>query len=71
MFDKFFKIKTIYNNRDQVVNEEDNFLLFIELINVFESISFSSHHLKLKNDYIIIILRNLQQIKDFYNETRL
>ena len=71
MLDKFFKIKTIYNNYNQVVNEEDNFLLFIELINVFESISFSSHYLKLKNDCIIIMLRNLQQIKGFYNETRL
>ena len=46
------------NNRDQVVNEKDNFLLFIELINVFKSIFLSSHHLKLKNDYIIIMLRN-------------
>ena len=71
MLDKNFKIKIIYNNRDQVVNEEDNFLLFIELINVFKSVFFSSHRLKLKNDYIIIMLRNLQQIKNLCNETRL
>ena len=60
MLNKFLKIKTIYNNRDQVVNEEDNFLLFIELINVFKLVSLSFHYLKLKNDYMIIMLRNLQ-----------
>ena len=47
------------------------FYLFIELINVFESVFFSFYHLKLKNDYVIIMLRNLQQIKNIYNETRL
>ena len=71
MFNKFFEIKTMCNSRDQVVNEEDNFLLFIELMNAFESTFFSLHHLKLKNDYVIIMLRNLQQIKGLCNETRL
>ena len=59
MLDKFFEIKTIYNNRNQIVNKEDNFLLFMKLINVFESIFFSSYYLKLKNDCVIIMLRNL------------
>ena len=59
MLDKFFEIKTIYNNRDQIVNEEDSFLLFIELMNVFESVFFSFHYLKLKNDYMIMMLKNL------------
>ena len=49
----------IYINRDQIVNEKDNFLLFIELINVFELTFLSLHHLKLKKDYIIMLLRNL------------
>ena len=71
MFNRFFEIKTMCNNRNQIVNKEDNFLLFIELINVFKLIFLSSHHLKLKNDYIIIMLKNLQQIKSLYNKTRL
>ena len=28
MFNKFFKIKMMCNNRDQVVNEEDNFFIY-------------------------------------------
>ena len=59
MFNRFFEIKIMCNNRDQIVNEEDNFLLFVKLINIFKSIFFLSHHLKLKNDYIIIMLKNL------------
>ena len=49
----------MYINRDQVVNKKDNFLLFIELINVFKLISLLSHYLKLKKSYIIMLLRNL------------
>ena len=59
MFNRFFEIKIMCNNRDQIINEEDSFLSFIELINVFKLIFFSSYHLKLKNDYMIIMLRNL------------
>ena len=59
VFNKFLKIKTMYINRDQVIDEEDNFLLFIELINVFESIFLSSHYLKLKENYVMMLLKNL------------
>ena len=59
ILNNFFKIKTIYINHNQIVDEKNNFLLFIELINVFKSIFLSSHHLKLKKDYMIILLRNL------------
>ena len=46
-------------NYDQIVNEKNNFLLFIELINIFKSISLLFHYLKLKNDCVIMLLRNL------------
>ena len=45
-------------NRDQIVNEKDNFFL-IELINVFKLIFVLFHYLKLKKNYIIMLLRNL------------
>ena len=60
MLNKFSKIKTIHNNRDKVVNKKNNFLLFIEIINIFELISLSSYYLNSKKDYIIILLKNLK-----------
>ena len=71
MLDKFSEIKIIYNNRNEIVNEENNALLFIEIMNAFESISLSSHYLKLKKNCSIMLLRNLKQEIDLYNETRL
>ena len=49
----------IYINRDQIVDEKDNFLLFIELMNVFKSIFLLFHYLKLKKSYVIMLLRKL------------
>ena len=71
MLDKFFKIKIVYNNRNEIVNEKNNALLFIEIINAFESTSLSPHHLKLKKNYSIMLLRNLKQKMNLCNETRL
>ena len=66
-----FLIKSIYINRDQIVNKKNNFLLFIELINIFESIVLPLYHLKLKKNCIIILLKNLQQSQELCNKTRL
>ena len=71
MLYKFFKIKIIYNNRDEIVNEKDNALLFIKIINAFESILLSPHHLKLKKNCSIMLLRNLKQKMSLCNKTRL
>ena len=49
----------MYINYNQIVNEENNFLLFIELINVFKLIFLSFYHLKLKKNYVIMLLKNL------------
>ena len=49
----------MYINRNQVINKEDNFLLFIELINVFKLVFLSSYYLKLKKNYVIMLLKNL------------
>ena len=38
----------IYINYNQIVNEKDNFLLFIKLINVFKLIFLLFYYLKLK-----------------------
>ena len=54
-----------------MINEEDNFLLFIEIMNIFESILLSFYHLKLKSNYMIILLRNFEQNMSLCNETRL
>ena len=59
IFNKFLKIKMIYINYNQIVNEENIFFLFIELINVFKSIFLLSHHLQLKKNCVIMLLRNL------------
>ena len=60
MLDKFFKIKIVYNSRNEIMNEKNNILLFIKIINVFEPILLLSYYLKLKEDYSIILLRNLE-----------
>ena len=60
MLNKFFETKTVYNNRNKVVNKEDNFLLLIEIINAFELALLSSYYLKFKKNYIIILLKNLK-----------
>ena len=49
----------MYINRDQIVNEKDSFFLFIELINVFESVFLLFYYLKLKDDCVMMLLRNL------------
>ena len=49
----------MFINRDYIVNKRDDFLLFIELINVFKLIFLLFHYLKLKKNYIIILLKNL------------
>ena len=43
-----------------MINKKDNFLLFIEIMNIFKLISLSFHYLKLKSNYIIILLKNLK-----------
>ena len=42
-----------------MINKENNFFL-IEIINIFELILLSPYYLKLKKNYIIILLRNLK-----------
>ena len=71
MLDKFFKAKIIYNNYNEIVNKKNNALLLIKIINAFESNLLSSHHLKLKKNYSIMLLRNLKQKMSLCNETRL
>ena len=71
MFYKFFETKIVCNNRNEIVNEENSALLFIQIINVFESISLLSHYLKLKKNCSIMLLRNLKQNMNLCNETRL
>ena len=68
---KFSEIKIVYNSRNEVVNEEDSFLLSIEIINIFESASLSSHYLELKVNCVIMLLRNLKSTQNLCNETRL
>ena len=60
----------VHNNRNQIVNEEDSFFLFIEFINEFESVSLSFYHLKLKLNCIVMLLRNLKSVRNLHNETR-
>ena len=60
MLNKFLRIKIIYNNRNEVVNEKNSFFLFIEIINIFELTSLSPYYLNFKKDYIIILLKNLK-----------
>ena len=60
MLNKFFKIKIIYNNHNKVVNKEDNFLLLIEIINIFKLVFLPPYYLKFKKNYIIILLKNLK-----------
>ena len=40
-------------------------------MNSFELVALLSHHLKLKSNYVIMLLRNLKQSMSLYNETRL
>ena len=49
----------IYINYNQIVNEKDNFLLFIKLINVFKLIFLLFYYLKLKKNCVMILLKNL------------
>ena len=67
---KFFEINIVCNNRNQIVNEKNNFLLFIEFINEFEFVSLLFHYLKLKSNCVVMLLRNLKFVRDLYNETR-
>ena len=50
----------IYNNRNKIINEKNSFFLFIKIINIFELISLSSYYLNFKEDYMIILLKNLK-----------
>ena len=60
MLNKFFKIKTVYNNYNKIINEKNNFLLLIEIINIFESILLLFYYLKFKKNCVIILLKNLK-----------
>lgn len=71
VLDKFSGAKTVCQSRDQVVNEEDNFLLSTENLYIFEPAALPPHHLKLKSDSIIMLLKNLKQPMSLCNDTRL
>ena len=60
VLEKFPGVKTVCNSRDQVVNQEDSFLLPTETMNAFEPASLPPHHLELKVDCVIMLLRNLE-----------
>ena len=69
--DKFPGAKIVCSSRDQVINEEDNFLLPTEVMNTFKPAALPPHHLELKEDCIVMLLRNLDQFAGLYNGTRL
>ena len=61
----------VCTSRDQVVNQEDSFLLPTKTMNAFEPASLPPHHLELKVDCVIMLLRNLEPSKSLCNGTRL
>lgn len=71
VLDQFPGIKTVYNSRDEVVNEEDSALLPTEVMNAFEPVSLPPHYLELKKDCPVMLLRNLEQKAGLCNGTRL
>lgn len=71
VLDKFPGAKTVCTSRDQVVNEEDSFLLPTEMMNSFEPASLPPHHLELKQGCVVMLLRNLEQNLGLCNGTRL
>ena len=71
VLDKFPGAKTVCTSRDEVVNEEDSILLPTEVMNAFEPVSLPPHHLELKKDCPVMLLRNLEQKAGLCNGTRL
>ena len=71
MLEKFSGVKTVRNSCDKVVNQEDSFLLPTETMNAFKPALQPPHHLELKVDCVIMLLRNLEPNKSFCNGTRL
>ena len=71
VIDQFPGAKIVCNSLDQVVNEEDSFLLPTEIMNAFEPVSLPPHHLELKNECPVMLLRNLEQKLGLCNGTRL
>ena len=71
VLEKFPWAKTVCISRDQVVNQEDSFLLPTETMNAFELASLPPHHLELKPDCVCMLLRNLKPSKGLCNRTRL
>ena len=45
--------------------------LFIEFINEFEFVSLLFYYLRLKSNFVIMLLRNLKFVRNSYNEIRL
>ena len=64
-------VKIVCNSRDQVVNEEESFLLPTEVMNAFEPPSLPPHHLELKENCVAMLLRNLEYTMGLCNGTRL
>ena len=60
VLDKFPGAKIVCNSRDEVVNEEDSFLLPTKIMNVFEPVSLPPYHLELKTECPVMLLRNLE-----------
>ena len=52
--------KIVCTSRNQVVNQEDSFLLPTETINAFKPASLPPHHLELTVNCVIMLLRNLE-----------
>ena len=63
VLEKFSGAKTVCNSRDQVVNQEDSFLIPTKTMNAFEPASLPPHHLELKPDCVCMLLCNLEPNK--------
>ena len=71
VLEKFPGVKTVCTSHDQVINQEDGFLLPTKTMNAFEPASLPPHHLELKPNCVCMLLRNLEPNKGLCNGTRL